>query len=220
MLSGKEEWLWRPVSNRLTLQGSAFVDENPKGFGLLQRDRDPTSFDDDEQYWERRPSLWIEPIADWGVGQFELIEIPTESEINQNINAYWRPKEGLKPGKETSFSYRQFWCWSPPLKPSLATTSQARAGRVTVSGKARRRILVDFTGDILVDPARTSEIKPSLSLSGGVVTSVKAFSGKLPKTIRVVFDFEPNNENMVEIRLLLQADGQALSETWLYRWTA
>ena len=220
MLSGKEEWLWRPVSNRLNLQGSAFVDESPRGFGLLQRERDPGAFEDDEQHWERRPSLWIEPIADWGAGQFELIEIPTESEINQNINAYWRPKEGLKPGKETSFSYRQFWCWSPPSKPALATATQARSGKVVVGGKSRRRILVDFTGDNLADPTRSGEIKASLSLSGGNVTSVSTFTGKTPKTLRVLFDFEPNSDNMTEIRLLLQSDGQAVSETWLYRWTA
>ena len=220
MLSGKDEWLWRPVSNRLNLQGSAFVDDSPRGFGLLQRDRDPSAFEDDEQHWERRPSLWIEPIADWGAGQFELIEIPTESEINQNINAYWRPKEVLKPGKETSFSYRQFWCWSPPLKPTLAIATQARSGKVIVGGKSRRRIFVDFSGDILGDPSRIAEIKASLSLTGATATSVKSYSGKNPKTIRVLFDFEPNSDNMAEIRLLLQSDGQAVSETWLYRWTA
>jgi len=80
--------------------------------------------------------------------------------------------------------------------------------------------LVDFTGDILADTTRSGEIKASLTLSGGNVTAVSTFAGKTPKTLRVLFDFEPNSDNMTEIRLLLQSDGQAVSETWLYRWTA
>jgi glucan biosynthesis protein len=38
---------------------------DPKGFGLVQRDRDYAAFEDDVQRWERRPSLWIEPLSTW-----------------------------------------------------------------------------------------------------------------------------------------------------------
>ncbi len=37
--NGNGEWIWRPVTNPETLQVSGFVDQNPRGFGLLQRDR-------------------------------------------------------------------------------------------------------------------------------------------------------------------------------------
>ena len=39
MLTGANEWLWRPIASRETLQISAFADKNPRGFGLLQRAR-------------------------------------------------------------------------------------------------------------------------------------------------------------------------------------
>lgn len=220
MLSGRNEWLWRPVSNRLTLQGSAFVDENPRGFGLLQRDRDFSTFEDDNQHWERRPSLWIEPIQDWGAGQFELLEIPSDSEVNQNVYVYWRPKDGLKPGKEVTYSYRQFWCWTPPEKPALATAVEARGGKVTVGGKAKRRMIVDFSGENLTDVPHIGDISALLTLSGGEMSGLRLLAGKAAKTVRVQFDFEPTGDNLVEMRLALQADGKALSETWLYRWTA
>ena len=92
MLNGQGEWLWRPLHNPETLQISAFLDRNPRGFGLLQRDRDYTAFQDDGQHFERRPSLWVEPIGEWDQGAVQLIEIPTDSEVNDNILAYWRPK--------------------------------------------------------------------------------------------------------------------------------
>ena len=40
--NGNDEWIWRPLPNPETLQISAFVDPAPKGFGLIQRDRDYT----------------------------------------------------------------------------------------------------------------------------------------------------------------------------------
>ena len=76
ILTGSGEWLWRPVSNRDTLQISAFSDVNPRGFGLLQRSRSFDAFYDDETHWELKPSLWIEPIGDWAEGDLHLLEIP------------------------------------------------------------------------------------------------------------------------------------------------
>ncbi|MET0606094.1 MAG: glucan biosynthesis protein, partial [Beijerinckiaceae bacterium] len=92
MARGNGEWVWRALSNPQNLQISIFGDENPRGFGLLQRTRDPTWFQDDDQRLERRPSLWVEPIGDWGAGALQLVEIPSDSDVNKNIVAYWRPK--------------------------------------------------------------------------------------------------------------------------------
>ena len=78
ILTGKGEWLWRPVSNRETLQISAFTDVNPRGFGLLQRSRSFDAFYDDDTHWELKPSLWIEPIGDWAEGDLRLLEIPAD----------------------------------------------------------------------------------------------------------------------------------------------
>ena len=216
MLNGKGEWLWRPVANRETLQTSSFLDNNLRGFGFLQRERDFDRFADEDQHWERRPSLWIEPIGDWGEGMVQLLEIPTDSEVNDNIIAYWKPKAVLAAGSETAFAYRQFWCWTPPERPALAITSQSRGGRV--NGK-RRRFLVDFTGDILLDPVRASEIKPVLSVSPGAVASIRTFFSRDRKSFRVQFDIDTASEAYCEMRLALENQGKRLSETWLYRWT-
>lgn len=68
MVNGREEWIWRPLSNPKTLQVSAFMDRSPRGFGLMQRRRQYQDFLDLEAKYERRPSLWVEPIGDWGGG--------------------------------------------------------------------------------------------------------------------------------------------------------
>ena len=216
MLNGKGEWIWRPIANRETLQTSSFLDNNPRGFGLLQRDRDYSRFADDDQHWERRPSLWIEPIGDWGEGMVQLLEIPSDSEVNDNIIAYWRPKNVLAAGSETAFAYRQFWCWTPPESSGLASVSESRGGRT--AGK-RRRFVVNFTGDILADPQRAGDVKPKISAAPGTIASLRTFMARDSKTVRVMFDIEPASENYCEIRLILESQGKPLSETWLYRWT-
>jgi glucans biosynthesis protein len=55
--NGRGERLWRPLSNPETLQISEFIDDNPRGFGLLQRHRAFADYQDLEARYERRPSL-------------------------------------------------------------------------------------------------------------------------------------------------------------------
>src|SRR5208282_911204 len=148
MLSGSGEWLWRPVANRETLQISAFSDINPRGFGLVQRSRSFDAFYDDDTHWELKPSLWIEPIGDWGEGDLRLLEIPAGAETNENVIAQWRPKAGMNAATSLMIAYRQFWCWSPPSRPPLASCVSSRRGKVG----NRQRFAVEMEGDLFADP--------------------------------------------------------------------
>jgi glucans biosynthesis protein len=216
LLNGQGERLWRPVHNPETLQISAFIDNNPRGFGLLQRDRDYGAFQDDDQHFELRPSLWIEPIGEWGQGAVQLIEIPSDSEIHDNILAYWRPRAPMAAGTEVSLAYRQFWCWALPERPPLATVARTRVGRGSTG--RRRRFFVDFTGEMLGgDPI--PDLKPALTTSPGSIQAMRLWAYPDRKTMRVSFELDPGNESACEMRLVLETAGKPLSETWLYRWT-
>jgi glucans biosynthesis protein len=216
ILTGKGEWLWRPVSNRETLQISAFTDANPRGFGLLQRSRSFDAFYDDETHWELKPSLWIEPIGDWAEGDLHLLEIPADSEANENIVAQWRPKAGMKAATILSVAFRQFWCWSPPSKPPLASCVSSRRGKVG----DRQRFAVEMAGDMFSDPAKAAAATADVQAAPGKIVSVRLFPYKDRHSVRVVFDLDPGSETYSELRLTLRVDNQPASETWLYRWTA
>ncbi|OJY35725.1 MAG: glucan biosynthesis protein D [Rhizobiales bacterium 65-9] len=217
MVRGNEEAIWRPVVNPQTLQISIFGDENPRGFGLLQRSRDQIWFQDDEQRFERRPSLWVEPIGDWGAGAVQLVEIPSDSEVNKNIIAYWRPKAPMAAGGEATFAFRQFWWWWPPERTKLAIVTQTRSGKGS-SGR-RRRFVVDFAGEALGDARATVEMAPTVSASPGAILNVRVMPFPERKSCRVMFELDPGSESMCELRLVLTGSGQPLTETWLYRWT-
>ncbi len=214
MLTGAGEWVWRPLTNPESLQISVFGDQNPKGFGLLQRVRDYGAFQDDDQRFELRPSLWIEPLGEWGQGAVQLIEIPNDSDVNDNIIAYWRPRQPIQPGSDYAFALRQYWCWDPPERPPLAIVAATRTGQ---GQNGRRRFLVDFSGDALGETG--VEFRPQLSARPGAVANLRLIPYPDRKVLRVSFELDPGSETISELRMLLERDGKPASETWLYRWT-
>jgi periplasmic glucans biosynthesis protein len=216
MLNGRNEWIWRPLNNPEQLQISSFMDENPKGFGLVQRDRDFNAYQDDDNRFEMRPTIWMEPIGDWGPGAIQLTEIPSNSELNDNIIAYWRPKDVLVAGSRSTFSYRQFWCWVTPERGTIAETIGFRVGRGN-SGR-RRRCLVEFGGENLA-AVEAAGIVMSLSASPGQILNSKLALNTARKSARITFELDPGNEQACELRLVLTVGDKAITETWLYRWT-
>ena len=215
MLNGRGEWLWRPLQNPETLQISAFVDATPRGFGLLQRERSYEAFQDDEQRYERRPSLWIEPLGDWGPGSVQLLEIPSDAEINDNVLAYWRPRAPFAAGAEVSLAYRQYWCWHAPERPPFAAVSMTRVGRgsagaaVAVFRRFQRR-------HARRQPARGSETGSDRCTRVGPEPPGLVLPG--PAIVRVAFELDPATKTRVRC-VLSSKSGKPISETWLYRWT-
>ena len=55
------EWIWRPLINPRRLLVTSFAQTDPRGFGLMQRDRNFSSYEDLEARYELRPSIWVEP---------------------------------------------------------------------------------------------------------------------------------------------------------------
>jgi glucans biosynthesis protein len=217
MLTGAGEAIYRPVANPASLQVSAFIDNNPKGFGLVQRDRDFATFQDDDQRFEMRPSLWVQPLGEWGPGSVQLIEIPSDNEVNDNIIAYWRPRQGLAAGGEANFTYRESWCWFPPDQPPLATVTRIRQGRG--SQQRRRRFVIDLNGDVLADAGIVAGLKANLSATPGNIHNQRLIPYPERKGARLSFELEPANDTLSELRLVLEAGGRPVSETWLFRWT-
>jgi periplasmic glucans biosynthesis protein len=216
ILNGSREAIWRPINNPATLQVSSFMDDHPKGFGLVQRDRDFGTFLDDSHRFDLAPSIWIEPLGEWGQGAVQLTEIPNDSEVNDNIIAYWRPAAALAAGGSLSVAYRQYWCWQPPVSSALAQVTNFRVGRGSTA--RRRRMLVEFASETFLNKPNA---EPALHLSaspGQVFNPVLKLDGERG-VVRVQFELEPQAETPSELRVLLVTGDTPVSETLLYRWT-
>lgn len=215
MITGAGERLWRPLDNPATLQFSAFVDRDPQGFGLVQRERDFGAYEDAEARYERRPSAWVVPQGEWGEGAVTLVEIPTADEFNDNIVSFWRPAQPLSAGGEHRFDYRLHWCDQPPDSTPLARVVATRGG-ASVNYADRRSLIVDFAlGDLPFDG-----LEPRASTTAGTITSIALT--RLPGNgrVRAAIGFDPEDVSLAELRLVLvDAEGRRASESWLARWT-
>jgi periplasmic glucans biosynthesis protein len=222
MHTGRGEWIWRPLSNGPGLQVSSLRDRDPEGFGLVQRERDFGNFLDLEARYHDRPSIWVEPLGSWGEGGVELVEIPTPSEFNDNIVAYWAPGTRFRAGETRDYRYRLTTFGSRLPAQTLAQVVRTRIGWDALPGeaapppKSRRRFVIDFA-----DGARTgapTPPEPDLSTSSGVLHDVRVLPLPDGEGWRVTFALEPEGTNHADMRLFLVADETPVSETWSYLW--
>ena len=118
----------------------AISTRRPEGFGLIQRDRVFDHYLDGVGY-DRRPSTWVEPLGDWGKGMVQLVEIPTDDEIHDNIAAYWLTDRPTRAGDAFNYHYRLHWVKDQPFFPGdqLARVVATRMGRGGQPGKPRPR---------------------------------------------------------------------------------
>lgn len=213
--NGAGETLWRPLANPKTLQVSAFVDENPRGFGLMQRARRFGDFADLEALYHRRPGVWVEPMGDWGKGSVTLVEIPTDREIYDNIVCYWRPAGGFAKGAPQHLRYRLTWGPDSDYGQGLKVLN-TRIGAAFETGII---VAIDFEPGAQV-PDDLARITRHISASQGEVSSGVLQRNPDTGGPRLAFKFHPGDAQVIEFRAQLRLDGAPLSETWLYRWTA
>ncbi|MGQ0698655.1 MAG: glucan biosynthesis protein [Panacagrimonas sp.] len=225
MWRGNNEWVWRPLLNPKNLRFNVYVDENPRGFGLMQRDRNFEHYQDDGVFYEKRPNVWVEPRAGWGRGSVQLVEIPTHDETFDNIVAFWCPEAPPQAGQELLYSYRLHWGTRSPVGPTLAQVMATRTGIGGVIGRPRpyysQRFAIDFAGGDLGMLGQKAKIEPVISLSRGKVEITSARPLSSINGYRAMFDLVPpdESEKPIDIRLYLSVAGQPFSETWLYQWT-
>lgn len=218
--TGGGEWIWRPLTNPKALRVNRFMDQRPHGFALAQRDRDFAHYQDNESRFELRPSYWVEPLGDWGKGGVELVEIPTDEEIHDNIVAYWVPDAPVQPKKPISFSYllsayMRAPVWPPGGRAVATRFGAAAAGNAAPAGT--RRVVVDFAGgdlDIL-NPAQP--VQAEVTANNGQLDAVTVEHLPESGVWRAAMRLKPTGgDKPVELRCYLTLYGEALTETWTY----
>lgn len=220
MHNGAGEHIWRPLANPKALQISAFADDNPRGFGLMQRARNFSDFADMEALYHKRPALWVTPGEDWGPGSVTLVEIPADLEIYDNIVAYWRPAAPIPAGSSHRMSYRLDWGADPAPNAPLRVQNTALGARPGFGAETDESYIVaiDFEPGAQV-PEDTDDIDILVRAIAGEVSAGLVQRNPETKGPRLAFTFRPQGADLIEFRAQLRDENGALSEVWLYRWT-
>ncbi len=217
MLTGRGEVLLRQLANPTKLQISSFGDTSPRGFGLVQRKRRLADFEDLEARYDRRPSLWVEPIGDWGAGAVMLVEIPTRDEVHDNIAAFWRPQVAPGAKSEVRYTCRLHWSDAPPMGSKLGQVQATRTG--AGSGKGSRVFVLDIAGEALAGLPPDTKLRPDVTSDKGKLQNVVLIAAPELGGWRLSFELVPDAD-VIELHARLMNGDTPVSETWLYRWTA
>lgn len=218
MVGANGEHIWRPLCNPRRGRTNAFALDNPRGFGLMQRDRRFTDYQDDGAFYDRRPNLWVEPLGDWGRGAVMLYEFPTLSETTDNVAAFWLPDRPAKKGDHQEWRYRLHWASQDKSTGAGARLVDQWSGAGGIPGAAARadtrKLVFDFEGDSLAGLDRRSGVEAVTDLPAGAVATQAAYPVVgAARRWRVVLDVRPAAITQAEFRLFLRHKGAALSET-------
>ena len=225
VFNGNNEWLWRPLDNAKQLRMSSFVDENVKGFGLFQRDRNPDHYQDMEAFYEQRPSVWIEPLSGFEKGNVHLVEIPSDKEIHDNVVAFFWPDKKIEKGKEYTFKYRMYWLSDEiPYNSNKAYVYSTYTGVGGVAGSPSetfKKFVIDFKGGDLDKYDHVSQLKPIVSTSNGHLSNIVVQKNTINGGYRVFFDYKPDGKT-AELRASLMSlkeenKDEVLTEVWTYQ---
>ena len=220
--TGAGERIWRPLADPPSVQTNSFLDKNPKGFGLLQRDRNFDDYQDDGAFYNRRPSVWVETIGAWGEGAVQLVEIPTNDETQDNVVAYWQPQAPVQAGDKLHFEYKLYWQDAEPgVQGLLGRAVATRIGRGGVPGlshpKGLHKFVIDFEGGPLASLQQRFDVTPVITLSRGKPQNAYVIKVVGTSRWRAFFDVSLSDTAPLDLRCYLRLGNKTLTETWLYQ---
>jgi glucans biosynthesis protein len=214
-----DSFTWIPLKNPKQLEHRIFQANNPKGFGLLQRDRQFADYQDLFNSYHRVPSVWVEPRGNWGEGSIHLVQLPAKHEGVDNIAAFWDPAVKPEPMQAYHVGYILHWATEPDEKFPAWRVVQTRSG-VDQQDSAKRQFVIDFrppNETPASDEALEARVKCAEDCA---VSDIQVFRNEVSKAWRVFFSLKPDaaNKQSVDIQCWLVKGNSPLSETWNYLW--
>jgi len=210
-------WQWRPLDVTNQIRHCTFQSADLAGYGLMQRDRDFTSYLDLEARYHQRPSLWVEPVGDWKQGSVHLVELPTADETSDNIVAFWTPDESPPIGQPWTWEYRLHWCDEAPEPANFSHVTSTRRGHPYQSEDSY--FVLEFSR-----PANANPAVPEAEVSAGSGAVLREYhvlpnpdTGGWRVSLRV--RLKPGM-SVTDLKCQLFQQGKPISEQWNYLWSA
>jgi glucans biosynthesis protein len=210
--------VWRPLDNANVMRHQTFPANNIRGFGLLQRDRNFSDYQDLFRTYNDAPSVWVAPHGDWGQGQVHLVELSTQYEGLDNVVAFWDPAAKTPPLEPLQFGYTLYWTRETDMNLSSNQVVSTRVG-LNPLDQQQRQFVIDFN-----IPRLTVEDEPPKATAtcsdNGTITQVQVFRDTPEKAWRVFVNMlpKPGNHDPVDLKCALRK-GDIECETWAYRWS-
>jgi len=213
------EMVWRPLANGTALRHQIFPANNIKGFGLLQRDRNFSHYQDLFHSYQNVPSVWVTPHTNWGDGEVHLVELSTQYEGMDNVVAFWNPAAKPAPLQPLRFGYTLYWTRETDMPLSSNQVVSTRVG-INPREQEQRQFIIDFDLPRYTVEKYPPEVAASCS-ANGTITEAQIFRNTPEKTWRVFLNLlpKPGQHEPVDLKCALKMGEQTVSETWSYHWS-
>jgi glucans biosynthesis protein len=213
------EMVWRPLVNGTALRHAIFPANNIKGFGLLQRDRHFSHYQDLFHSYQNVPSVWVTPHTNWGDGELHLVELSTQYEGMDNVVAFWDPAAKPAPLQPVRFGYTLYWTRETDMTLSSNQVVSTRVG-INPREQEQRQFVIDFDLPRYTVEKYPPEVAASCS-TNGTITEAQIFRNTPEKTWRVFLNMlpKPGQHLPVDLKCALKMGQETVSETWSYHWT-
>ncbi|HTH47338.1 MAG TPA: glucan biosynthesis protein G [Candidatus Limnocylindria bacterium] len=214
--TGKAEWIWHSLEAGKMIRFNSFQDENPQGFGLIQRERNFEQFQDLQAYFQARPNVWVQPRGKWGKGALELVQLPSQIEFTDNVAAFWVPDTLPPLGEAFDFEYELHWTKTDPSDPQQGQVIATRVSRVPDTRNLR--FVIDFGGPWFRGLSSREQLALDLKYSSNVkFVADSIFKNEINGTWRAVIEIvEP--EAAADLRAFLKRKERPATETWTFTW--
>jgi glucans biosynthesis protein len=215
--NGRGEWIWRPLEAGKMTRVNSYRDEHPKGFGLMQRERDFERYQDLVAGYQRRPSVWVRPVGDWGEGSIELVQLASDQEFFDNIVAFWRPTAPPPVGQALDVAYELHWTTNSPATMELGYVRATRIGR-TAGKPSHLRFVIEFGGAEVESVPNKENLAANIEYGAGAEpVTHDLFKNEFNQTWRLVIEIvEPRQA--LDLGACLKKSGRPITEKWNYTW--
>lgn len=217
-----EGWIWRPLALQNAKLTTVFRTDHLKGFGLLQRDRDPEHYLDASRP-QQVPNIWVEPIEPFGDGEIRLVENGTDPLYSENIHVAFRPKLLSQPGSAIHLHFKIHWGESEASPQELFRCKTLYVGRLSErSGKKlpdTYRFRIEYAGQPAA-PFDLNAIAITAASSKGTILRKHLFQTNDHHQWIVELDLKLPAGEQTELELKLEKKGMAVAEGWRYAFKA
>ncbi|MCE5388576.1 MAG: glucan biosynthesis protein, partial [Acidithiobacillus sp.] len=216
LADGNGEWISRPLNNPLFTQTTTYSMDSPQGFGLIQQPRDFAAYQGIHTQYQRRPSVWVSPVGDWGKGQVRLVELPTNNSDMDNIDVFWVPASQPKPGEALHYAYQlRFFTNNSGLIP-LAHPMATYLG-YDRKDSSIQQIAIDFSGGALSRLPGTLPLQLHFHAADGAKVLQQSLTYSPQNHFwRALVDVQTAPQTPSNLRAYLTLDGQVMTDTWTF----
>lgn len=208
-------WLWQPLAEVPYFNVGTIPSKQLKGFGLMQRDRDFNNYQDLEAWYHARPSVWVEPLEDWGSGQVKLMRLHTESDTTDNIVAFWQSNAGMQ---FKHLHYRLSWRSTDPEAHKLGKVTATRVTNKAVDSMPGHNNRIRFIIDFNQLPPLKEPPTANITINGKAQAKPMVVQeNPYVKGWRVIAVLFPDScAEPINLSVQLTSGGNPLTETWSY----